>query len=263
MRPYVAVSDKRREVPWLAHALERLSENDPITAYESLFALLPAQAQALGRTLCYDLTVRGRGVHRVTLRGEDGVVGLPSRGSGNADATVVGDLDALIPLAAGGAQRRIPGVDVAGSRRRLRKLIRARRRPVGLPELREAGVTLPGGLLLALLLSSVSDVSINRKLIVDYQLGGDEDTVWRVSAAQLEGLRVMKRPEGAGPADATVYISETALSALLGALPLPPGERLLVSGNSKAVDTLHGWFAIAQGLPPGALVSAGPAAQAV
>jgi hypothetical protein len=44
---------------------------------------------------------------------------------------VAGPLAALVPLATGGAERRLPGADIAG-RRHLRRLLKARRAPLGL-----------------------------------------------------------------------------------------------------------------------------------
>ncbi len=251
VRPHIVAPADRREIAWILPALRRLADEDPALAAAALIALLPAQATVVPRDLTYDVTIRDHGTWRVALSDGEGNVSRPTRGAGGTTVTVVGDLASLAPLAAGGVRRRSAGMEFTGTRRHLRKLLRARREPVLLSDLHHAGVHVPPGVLLGLLVRAVpAELTVGHDVEVDYLVPGEQGGLWRI-IVRAGHAPVLTVPADEDPApDATVRIASQALLPLLTALPLPPGERLLISGDVDAARLLAGWFAQAQGLAP-------------
>ncbi len=235
------------EGPWLRVGLERLASSDPGTAAQLLAALLPAQA-LVAEDLAYDLTAPAVGTLRVVIEG--GLARVEPRDAPGpreeVDVLVEGPLEALAPLAAGGAGWWLRGVRTHGSRRRLRRLVKARRRPVGLGELGLAGSPVHPGLLLAALAAAVEPASTRgHRLAVTYAVGGDG--AWIVEVADGAPLAVRPYSPDRESADATVVVSAPAFMPLLAGHEPPRGERASVVGERRAVDLLHGWFDTARG----------------
>ena len=237
------------ESDWLRRGLERLAHREPETAAKLFAALLPAQG-LVAEDLAYDITAPTAGTLRVVLTGGTARVEPIDRAGvlGHVDAVLDGPLDALAPLAAGGGGRRLKGVSVSGSRRRIRKLLKARRDPVGLLDLGRAGSPVHPGLLLSALAAAVDPVwTRGHRFAVAYAIGGDG--TFTVVAADGEPLRVLSgTPAHAGELAASVVVSAPAFMPLLAGEPPPPGERASVAGDRRVVDVLHTWFDAARGV---------------
>jgi hypothetical protein len=183
--------------------------------------------------------VLGGTTHRVAVEPEHARVELP--GHGVTDARVSGPLAALVPLATGGAGRRLPGTEIEG-RRQLRRLLKARRAPLGLAQLAAAGVAPSPGLLLTVLARAV-DPSWTRghRLAVDVAPEGADR--WRVIASGTGPLSILPAdPEQ--PAPATLHTSASRLAAVLAGTAAP--DDAWVEGDLRAVRTLLSWLDRAQ-----------------
>jgi hypothetical protein len=237
--PLPSRSPVTRPGPWLRDALVALAVHEPDIAELMLVALLPAQGGLVKRPVVYELAVQGSATHRVGLAPDRARV-LPP-GGGIADARVAGPLEALVPLVAGGAGRRLPGTQIE-SRRALRRLLKARRAPLGLAQLAQAGVAPSPGLLLTVLARAVQPSwTAGRRLTVDIAPAGADR--WRVVASGDGPLTILPA-EGADPAEATLHTSEARLAAVLGGTA-EPGEAW-VEGDVGAVRTLLSWLDRAQ-----------------
>jgi hypothetical protein len=224
--------------PWLRDALVALAVDEPDIAELLLVALLPAQAGLAKRPLAYDLVITGAGTHRVAI--DDDRARVESPGA-PAEATVTGPLAALVPLAAGGAGRRLPGATVEG-RRHLRRLLKARRAPVALAELAAAGATPSPGLLLTVLARAVpARWTAGKPLSVDVAVKGADR--WRVLSSGDGSLLIL--PASAdSPAPTTLHVASGRLAAVLAATAGPDDAH--VEGDPVAVRTLLGWLDRAQ-----------------
>lgn len=231
--------------PWVAAALARAADGGGERLDATLAAVFRAQASRTQHDLDYDLRIDGLGAWRVSLR--DGMATshrLDAGLGGDVDVAVSGTLDQVAPLLQGGAARRLAGARVSGRRRRLRRVLRDLRAPLGVAELAAAGAD--AGLLLELLCAAVPTEHVaGHDFTVAYALDGADDARWHVRADRA--LRV-----GAGaPVDAnasTVHVSSEALPGLLEGRGLPPGERVTVTGAVSPVALLHRWFDAARGV---------------
>jgi hypothetical protein len=237
------------ETAWLRRGLERLSVLEPETAARLLAALLPVQA-LVADDLAYDLTAPTAGTLRVVLTGGTAHVEPRDRPGilGHVDALVEGRLEALAPLAAGGAGRRLKGVRISGSRRRMRKLVKARRDPVTLVDLGRAGSPVHPGLLLSALAAAVEPAwTRGHRFAVAYAIGGDGTfTVVADDGAPL--LVLPDTPREAGDLAATVVVSAPAFMPLIAGDPPPQNETATVVGDRRVVNVLHTWFDAARGV---------------
>ncbi|HEX8121070.1 MAG TPA: hypothetical protein VF549_07380 [Solirubrobacteraceae bacterium] len=240
------------ESPWLRGGLQSLAAREPETAARLLAALLPVQALVAG-DLAYDLTAPTVGTLRVVLAGGTAKVEPRERPGDRHEVDVLleGPLDALAPLAAGGAGRKLKGVHVRGSRRRIRRLLKARRDPVGLADLGFAGSPVHPGLLLSALAAAVDPTwTIGHRLAVAYVIGGDG--TFTVMAGDGSPLRVVPGiPEQAGGPTATVVVSARAFMPLIAGQKPPEDERATVTGERWAADLVHAWFDRARGVRAG------------
>ena len=184
------------------------------------------------------------GAARVESRDRPGVLG-------HVDMVLDGPLEALAPLAAGGGGRRLKGVGVSGSRRRLRRLVKARRAPVTLVDLGRAGAPVHPGLLLAALAAAVEPSwTRGHRFAVAYAVGGDG--TFTVVADDGAPLRVLPgTPPEAGDLAATVIAAAPAFMPLIAGQAPPEGERAAVVGDRRVVDVLHTWFDTARGVHAG------------
>lgn len=247
--PRRAAAAGRPPSPWLCEAISRLAARDEQAAGRLVAALLPVQRLLLDGDLAYDLTVTGLGTFRVALRGEAATV-HPIGGPGGrreADFRLEGRPAALAPLVGGGARRRLDGVRLQGSRRRLRRLLKALREPVGLAEVARSGAAVEPGLVLAALSAAVDPGwAAGHAFTIAFVVEGDRGGEWTVHVGR-GAPRV--EPGLASPgATATVQVPDVAFLPLLAGVAPPPGRQARASGDVHAVELLRRWFAQAQGL---------------
>lgn len=241
---------QRRVAAWLAPAIARLAERDEEAAARLLVELLPAQGGLVKSPVTYGLTIDGQGTFRVVAGPHEARVDVGAGpGLGDARVHLAGPIAALAPLAAGGARRRLRDVRVEGRKRRLRKLLKARRAPVDLAELVDRRIELSPELALAALAAAVDPAwTAGQRFGVVYALSGGP--ALEVLVADGEPLRVEPADrERTEPPAATVSLNRVALLPLLTRATAPSGERALVAGDADAVARLHAWFDRAQGLP--------------
>ncbi len=283
--PRVLAHTAQRE-PWLAPAIRRVAEErDAKLAGELICELLPAQR--VKRALTYTLRIEGLGDVQVRLEGERAAVRRPSAGSivapgaggsgqsGSGQGTggqvsgghgsgvrgsaaqgshsergaflLEGPATAFAELAAGGTGRRLPGVKVHGSRRKLRRLLAARRAPLALSDLADAGIQVwPGLLLLALAQAIDSQWTKGHSFVLAFAIEGQPSATLYVQVRNGEPIEVT-RVRGEQPLS-TVRLSERAFVCVLSGAPLPPSEQVLVEGPLEPLTLLLGWSDRAQGL---------------
>ena len=228
----------RREGAWLRAGLERLAATDAALGTDLLAALLPAQALVADR-LTYDLAPHGGDRLRVALDAGVARVERPPASAVRPAAVVAGSAAALAPLAAGGASWRLPGLQVDGSRTRMRRLAWARRRPVTLGDLVKVTPAPDPRLLLGALAAAVDPAwTRGERLAVAFAFEGDGR--WSVLADDGAPLRI--ESAGARAGDATVHTGPEGLLALLAGREQPKGRPATVEGDVSAVGRLLGWF---------------------
>ncbi len=247
---YVRPSE-RPLVGWLTPAIARVADADEALAAELILELLPAQAGIVRDPLSYRLTIGSEASYRVTIQRDRTVIERQPE-AGGADVHVIGPPAALAPLVAGGARRRMPGVRIEGRKRRLRKLLRARRAPLDFARLADSGVRPSPELALTALCAAVEPSwTTGHRFSVVYSLAGAEPLEVEVRDGRDLQVGPAGRARDASPA-ATISLRADALVSLLARLHLPhDAERVLVAGDRHAVALLHGWFDRAQGLPGG------------
>jgi hypothetical protein len=256
--PAVQVVPRRLAAPtrrenWLAPAIRRVAERrDPQLAAELVAELLPAQRLVVKAPLSYELRILER-EGRLRAQVGPGAAGSdvrPARGEAGADFALEGRAAAYAELAAGGAGRRLPGLRVDGRRRRLRALRRARRRPLALWDLAEAGIDVwPGLLLLALAEAIDPGWSAGRSFTIEFAIESSpapaEDASVYVQAHDGAPLAVTSAPRE--PPATTVRVSERAFTCIFAGAPAPTGERVLVAGDTDLLELLLEWADRAQG----------------
>jgi hypothetical protein len=231
--------------PWLRDALQGLAVDEPDIAELLVVSLLSAQAGLVKDSLTYELAVQGGTTHRVVVGPDRVRVELP--GDGPEAVRVAGPLAALVPLVAGGAGRRLPGTRIDG-RRHLRRLIKARRAPLGLAELAAADIAPSPGLLLTVLARAVEPRWTARRhpLIVDVASEGSDR--WRVVASGDGPLAIVPATSDAGPPtpspSAVLHTSAHRLAAVLAGTAAPGDAS--VEGDPRDVRTLLSWLDRAQ-----------------
>ncbi len=246
MRP-----SERPLIGWLTPAIAALAEQNDALAAELILELLPAQAGIVRDALAYTLTIEGFGTYRVAIDRERTSIDRREDASG-ADVHVIGSAGALAPLVGGGARRRLRGVRIEGRKRRLRKVVRARRAPLDFARLADHGVRPAPELALAVLSAAVEPSwTVGHRFSVVYALAGAEPLEVEVRDGAGLHVRPAAHEREEAPA-ATISLRQDALLSLLARLHMPHGaERVLVAGDRHAVALLHGWFDRAQGLPGG------------
>jgi hypothetical protein len=246
----------RYEDEWLAEAVEAIAQDDTALAAEIIAALLPAQRHVVGRPLRYDLTLEGAGTLRVALGGGEASVesrSSPAPSADGVDFRVGGPVRAVARLATGSARWRLRGARVEGSRRRLWRLLRARRAPLSLAGLARGGEHLDPGLVFTLLARAVDRRwTDDHPLDVTYRVTDDPEAQWRVATSGGAPLTVTRGASDEVPEDlsrAVVEVPAHAFLALVAREPLPEGATATVTGDPAAVARLHAWFDRVQGLP--------------
>ncbi len=239
---------------WLAPAIRRVAERrDAKLAGELICELLPAQRLVLKKALTYTLRIDGLGDAQVRLDGERATVRRPSEGSAPAagaeqgDFVLEGPAAAFAELAGGGVGRRLADVRARGSRRRVRRLMKARRAPLALSDLAEADIRVwPGLLLLALSEAIYPDWTRGHSFVLAFAIEGPPSATLYAQVRDGDPLAVT-RVRGERPLS-TVHLSERAFLCMLAGAPLPPGEQVLVEGPRDPLELLLGWSDRAQGL---------------
>ena len=181
--------------PWLRDALQGLAVDEPDIAELLVVSLLSAQAGLVKDSLTYELAVQGGTTHRVVVDPDRVRVELP--GPGPEAVRVAGPLAALVPLVAGGAGRRLPGTRIDG-RRHLRRLIKARRAPLGLAELAAADIAPSPGLLLTVLARAVEPRWTARRHPLTVDVASEGSDRWRVVASGDGPLAIVPADERRG-----------------------------------------------------------------
>jgi hypothetical protein len=252
---------------WLAPAIRRVAERrDARLAGELVAELLPAQRLVVKRSLSYKLSIAELDRHlHVRLDGGQADIGRlaitaprdqPGRRSSAAappsaeagiDFLIEGRAADLAELAAGGAGRRLPGLKVRGSRRRLRTLRRARRRPLALRDLAAARIDVwPGLLLLALAEAIDPRWTVGQRFTLAFAIEGSARATLYVGVCDGEPLTVTRTADV--EVVTTVRLSERAFTCMLAGAPLPVGERVLLEGDQGFLERLVEWADRAQGL---------------
>ncbi len=245
---------------WLAPAIRRVAEaRDPKLAGELICELLPAQR--VKRALTYTLRVEGMGDVQVRAESERAYVRRPTLGNGGAPVArpggpgpgaergaflLEGPPAAFAELAGGNAGRRLPGVKVRGPRRKLRRLLAARRAPLALSDLVESGVQVWPGLLLLALAEAIEPARTRgHSFVLAFAIEGPPAATLYVQVRDGAPIAVT-RVRGEQPLS-TVKLSERAFLHMFAGAPLPPSEQVFVAGPSEPLTLLLGWSDQAQG----------------
>jgi hypothetical protein len=239
--------------PWLAAAIRAIAERrDARLAAELITELLPAQRLVVDRPLSYGLGIAELDTRwRATFgHGRSDIGVLPAAEKSDLDFELRGRAVDFAELAAGGAGRRLRGIEVRGNRRRLRTLRRARRRPLELWDLASAGIDVwPGLLLLALAEAIDPRWSVGQRFTIAFEIEqspeGPVSATLHVQARDGAPLGVSSAPRES-PA-ATVRLGERAFMCMLAGTPLPVGARILVDGDPGPLELLIEWSDRAQG----------------
>jgi hypothetical protein len=221
---------------WLRGALATFATQAPAEAEQLFAALLPAQAGLVRKPLTYDLVISGGGALRVALDHDRAEVAERPAGALPADARLAGPLAALVPLVAGGARWRLPDVEIDG-RRRVRRLLRARRAPVTLAKLAAAGVAPDPRHLLVLLTQGVDPAwTVGRPIVVDVDALGAQ--CLRVTVPDGDRPNVAVARDGLPAPHATLRVPAAALLAVL-ADTAPTGTGLVDGDLGAALHLLE------------------------
>jgi hypothetical protein len=239
--------------PWLAAAIRAIAERrDARLAAELITELLPAQRLVVDRPLSYGLWIAELDTQwRATFgQGRSDIDVLSAAGKSDLDFELRGRAVDFAELAAGGAGRRLSGVEVRGSRRRLRALRRARQRPLELWDLASAGIDVwPGLLLLALAEAIDPRWSVGERFTIAFEVDqpaqGTVSATLHVQVRDGAPLAVSSTPHE--PPAATVRLSERAFMCMLAGTPLPVGARILLDGDPGTLELLIEWVDRAQG----------------
>jgi hypothetical protein len=239
--------------PWLAAAIRGIAEHrDARLAAELVTELLPAQRLVVQRPLSYGLKLAELDTDwRATFaHGQAEIGDLSAARVSDLDFELRGRAADFAELVAGGAGRHLPGIEVRGSRRRLRALRRARRRPLALWDLASAGIDVWPGLLLLALAEAIDPAwSIGQRFAIAFEI---EESRPAPANATLyvqvsDGARLAVSSTPCGPAVATVRLGERAFTCMLAGAPLPAGERILLDGDPAPLELLIEWTDRAQG----------------
>ncbi len=236
---------------WLASALRRAAvHRDAQLVGELIAELLPAQGLVVGKTRTYGVTIDEVGCYRVatTGMGPASVARIDPPAVRGLDFEIRGSVAQVGALVAGRGSWRLRGLRATpGAGSKARRIARARRTPLTLPELAGANVRVWPGLLLPVLAEAVDPKwTAGERFVVAFAISGATPTVLYVGVTDGAPITVSPRSLDAPPA-ATLYLSERACLNLLARTPLPAGERVLCAGDLAVAERLVGWMDRAQG----------------
>jgi hypothetical protein len=240
----LSVPEKR--LSWLAPAIRRLAaQRDAKLAAELAIELIPAQREMVDGPLNYEIKIGELGTFYVTLEPGQATISREPRGS--VDFSLEGPVAAFSELAAGGAGRRYPGLRMRKGKRRARRFLKTRRRPLALADLASAGVDVwPGLLLLAMAEAIDATWTAGRRFELAFDIEDAPDVVIYVRVCDGEAIKVSRTAVGQ-PA-ASISLSGRALICLLAGTQPPVEDTTLVTGDVTSVDMFLQWTARAQGL---------------
>jgi len=240
----LSVPDKR--LSWLAPAIRRLAaQRDAKLAAELVIELIPAQREIVESPLSYEIKIGELGTFYVTLEPGQATISREPRGA--VDFSLEGPVSAFSELAAGGAGRRYPGLRMRKGKRRARRFLKTRRRPIALADLAGVGVDVwPGLLLLAMAEAIDATWTSGRRFELAFEIQDASGVVIYVRACDGEPIRVSRTAVGVPVA--TISLSGHALTCLLAGTQPPAEDRTLVTGDVTSVDMFLQWTARAQGL---------------
>jgi hypothetical protein len=240
----LSVPEKR--LSWLAPAIRRLaSQRDAKLAAELVIELIPAQRGIVDGPLNYEIKIGELGTFYVTLEPGQATISREPRGS--VDFSLEGPVAAFSELAAGGAGRRYRGLRMRAGKRRARRFLKTRRRPIALADLATAGIDLwPGLLLLAMAEAIDASWTSGRRFELAFDIQDASGIVIYVRVCDGEPIKVSRT--AAGQPTATISLSGHALICLLAGTQPPAEDRTLVTGDVTSVDMFLQWTARAQGL---------------
>lgn len=233
---------------WLTNAIEKLDAVDRPAAADAVLALLPLQGPAMRRKLTYDLTVEPREPRRIVLGKRTFSVQEHEEGEElpKPDVAVTGTPGNVAPLVAGGAWRGVT-LETVGRKRKLKRLFRARRRPVTLGDAVRAGVAFDCGIALRLLAVSIKpEWTSGYRFHVVYRVGDADGDGWLI---RVTDGRLVTVSDGGDPT-ATATVEAPSCAGLLAHLTRtePPAEGpTTVAGDPAAAASLARWFDRAQG----------------
>ncbi|MGA7705224.1 MAG: hypothetical protein WB998_10050 [Solirubrobacteraceae bacterium] len=240
----LSVPEKR--VSWLAPAIRRLAaQRDAKLAAELVIELVPAQRELVQEPLSYEMKIGELGTFYVTLETGQATISREPRGA--VDFSLEGPVAAFSELAAGGAGRRLPGLRMRKGKRRARRFLKSRRRPIALADLAGVGVDVwPGLLLLAMAEAIDATWTSGRRFELAFEIQDAPGVIIYVRACDGEPIRVSRTAVGVPVA--TISLSGHALTCLLAGTQPPAEDRTLVKGDVTSVDMFLQWTARAQGL---------------
>lgn len=245
--------------PWLAPAIRQVARRrDLKLAGELIVELLAAQKLILNKPLSYAIEIQGVGSFRARIDGErtaiERIDSTEEVKKGSVDFFVRGPAPAFSELAAGGTGRRLRGVKVQGKRRRLRRLLAARRPPLALADLAEAGIAVWPGLMLLALAEAIDPAwTKGRQFVIGFVVRDKQSATIYVSVRDGEPVVVTRAPDR-DPA-ATVRCCERAFMSLLAGVEPPAGQQVAIEGSRAMLDLLISWTDRVQGLLPAETVS--------
>jgi hypothetical protein len=239
----------RRE-PWLAAAIRAIAERrDPKLAAELVCELLPAQRLVVERSLSYGLRIAEL-ESRWQVRLAPGRAEVGAAAEAGSDFELRGRAADFAELAAGGTGRRLPEIEIEGSRRRARSLRRARRRPLALWDLASAGIDVwPGLLLLALAEAIEPRWSAGLRFTIAFEIEESPraSTSVTLHVQVRDGAPLAVTSKAHERPVTTVRLGERAFMCMFAGAPLPAGERVLVEGEMRPLERLIEWSDRAQG----------------
>ncbi len=246
---------------WFTTAIRRLVERgEEEHALDVLNEVLALRYLVVNDRMTYSIEIEEVGEYLVELDGERSSakkVTAPSLQDA-VDVKVKGNLLAVSELTTGRTARKISGLKTKGSRRRVRKLLRASATPLVLGDVARAGRAVwPGVLLLAIAAAIDPEWTKGHQFAVAFQATGESSMTVCLRVDDGKPIQVLRmddskpsrlpRPDH-GEVLAKVSLSDLALTCLLARAPMPARETELIEGDSSALEKLMRWSDRAQGL---------------
>jgi hypothetical protein len=258
--PRVLVPPKQPPT-WFTTAIRRLVERgEEEHALDVLSEVLALRHLVVNDRMTYSIEIEEVGEYLVELDGERSSakkVTAPSLEDA-VDVKLKGNLLAVSELTTGRTARKISGLKTKGSRRRVRKLLRASATPLVLGDVARAGKAIwPGVLLLAIAAAIDPEWTKGHKFAVAFQATGESRMTVCLRVDDGKPIQVLRMDDGKpsrvprpdhGEVLAKVSLSDLALTCLLARAPMPARETELIEGDSSALEKLMRWSDRAQGL---------------
>jgi hypothetical protein len=238
---------------WLAPAIRRVAQRrDAKLAGELITELLLAQCLVVDKDLTYRVRITELGLFEVRLR--DGRASVQRLEQGQSDPAESVDLMLegaaadFSELAAGGTGRRFSGLRIRGSRRRARRLLKARRPALALSDLIRGNVDVWPGLLLLALAEAIDPAwTVGADFVLAFAVGDSPQVQTTLYVRVRDGQPlVVTRVRGDLP-QSVIHLSEGAFLRMVAGAPLEPQEPVLLEGDAEPLKRLLVWVDRAQG----------------